>query len=125
MMRVLLLVLAPAVASGFHAARILRKPQPSGLGATSTPEPPTRGVFHYDFHCDVTLTPPLLVLMPDGTCTIRVNGTLKMEGRGDVKVRTRKVSVEMKLCRDFGFNCGAIAVLSVEEFCECKCVIAF
>ena len=89
MMRVLLLVLAPAVASGFHAARILRKPQPSGLGATSTPEPPTRGVFHYDFHCDVTLTPPLLVLMPDGTCTIRVNGTLKMEGRGDVKGRTR------------------------------------
>ena len=33
--------------------------------------------------------------------------------------------VEVKLCRDFGFNCGAIAVISVEEFCECKCVIAF
>ena len=35
------------------------------------------------------------------------------------------VPVEVKLCRDFGFNCGAIAVLSVEEFCECKFVIAF
>ena len=89
MMRVLLLMLAPAVA--FHAAWFLRKPPPSGLGASSTPEPPkgTRGVFHYDFNCDVMLTPPLLVLMPDGTCTIRVNGTLRMEGRGDVKVRTR------------------------------------
>ena len=35
------------------------------------------------------------------------------------------VAIEVKLCRDFGFNCGAIAVISVEEFCECKFVIAF